>query len=182
MAANMKMASAATSICMSAKPFPFSMMPRTMRMKWVSGSTSPIHCAQCGMLAEPGKPSLTAGNSAGRRRRDSHCFIDQTFEHEGGIKGGRVVPAALPYCLMEGLLCQTVQQMTGLALLEIEKKVLKPTFVGDTVHNEVEVVAIKPTSRGNRAVVTTVNNIVNQRGEAVITYKAVRMMAGRAPK
>ena len=107
-------------------------------------------------------------------------FIDQTFAHEGGIKGGRVVPAALPYCLVEGLLCQTVQQMTGLALLEIEKKVLKPTFVGDTVHSEVEVLAIKPTSRGNRAVVTTMNHIVNQRGEIVITYKAVRMMAGRA--
>jgi acyl dehydratase len=45
----------------------------------------------------------------------------------------------------------------------------------------VEVVAIKPTSRGNRAVVTTMNNIVNQRGDTVITYKAVRMMAGRAP-
>ena len=105
-------------------------------------------------------------------------FIDQTFEHEGGIKG-RFVPAALPYCLMEGLLCQTVQQMTGLALLEIEKKVLKPTFVGDTIHSEVEVTAIKPTSRGNRGVVTTVNNIVNQRGDTVITYKAVRMMAGR---
>ena len=104
-------------------------------------------------------------------------FIDQTFEHEGGIKGGRVVPAALPYCLVEGLLCQTVQQMTGLALLEI----LKPTLVGDTIHSEVEVAAIKPTSRGNRAVVTTMNNIVNQRGDAVITYKAVRMMAGRAP-
>jgi 3-hydroxybutyryl-CoA dehydratase len=106
-------------------------------------------------------------------------FIDQTFEHEGGIKG-RFVPAALPYCLMEGLLCQTVQQMTGLALLEIEKKVLKPTFVGDTIHSEVEVTAIKPTSRGNRAVVSTVNNIVNQRADTVITYKAVRMMAGRA--
>jgi len=73
-----------------------------------------------------------------------------------------------------------VQQMTGLALLEIEKKVLKPTFVGDTIHSEVEVTAIKPTSRGNRGVVTTVNNIVNQRGDTVITYKAVRMMAGRA--
>ena len=106
-------------------------------------------------------------------------FIDQTFAHEGGIKG-RFVPAALPYCLMEGLLCQTVQQMTGLALLEIEKKVLKPTFVGDTIHSEVEVTGIKPTSRGNRGVVTTVNNIVNQRGDTVITYKAVRMMAGRA--
>ena len=108
-------------------------------------------------------------------------FIDQTFEHEGGIKGGRVVPAALPYCLVEGLLCQTVQQMTGLALLEIEKKVLKPTFIGDTIHGEVEVIAIKPTRKGNRAVVTTLNNIVNQRGETVIAYKAVRMMAGRAP-
>ena len=107
-------------------------------------------------------------------------FIDQTFAHEGGIKG-RFVPAALPYCLVEGLLCQTVQQMTGLALLEIEKKVLKPTFVGDTIHIEVEVLAIKPTSKGNRAVVTTRNDIVNQKGETVITYKAVRMMAGRAP-
>ena len=107
-------------------------------------------------------------------------FIDRTFEHEGGIKG-RFVPAALPYCLMEGLLCQTVQQMTGLALLEIEKKVVKPTFIGDTIHSEVQVLAIKPTSKGNRAVVTTLNNIVNQRGETVITYKAVRMMAGRVP-
>jgi acyl dehydratase len=43
----------------------------------------------------------------------------------------------------------------------------------------VEVTAIKPTSRGNRGVVTTVNNILNQRGDTVITYKAVRMMAGR---
>ena len=42
-------------------------------------------------------------------------------------------------------------------------------------------VAIKPTSRGNRAVVTTMNNIVNQRGETVIVYKAVRMMAGSPP-
>ncbi len=107
-------------------------------------------------------------------------FIDQTYEHAGGIKGGRVVPAVLPYALMEGLLCQTVQQMTGLALLEIEKKVLKPTFVGDTIHIEVKVLAIKPTSKGNRAVVTTKNDIVNQKGETVITYKAVRMMAGRA--
>ena len=33
----------------SAKPLPFSMMPRTTRRKWVSGSTSPITCAQPGM-------------------------------------------------------------------------------------------------------------------------------------
>jgi hypothetical protein len=30
-------------------------------------------------------------------------------------------------------------------------------------------------------VVTTHNNIVNHKGETVIAYKAVRMMAGRTP-
>jgi acyl dehydratase len=38
---------------------------------------------------------------------------------------------------------------------------------------------VRPTSKGNRGIVTTINNIVNQNGETVITYKAVRMMAGR---
>ena len=44
---------------------------------------------------------------------------------------------------------------------------------------QVEVTAIRPTSKGNRAIVTTANNIVNQRNEVVITYSAIRMMAGR---
>ena len=45
-------------------------------------------------------------------------FTDTTFE-KGVGKAGRVVPAALSYTLMEGLLCQTVIQGTGLALLEL---------------------------------------------------------------
>ena len=105
-------------------------------------------------------------------------FIDATFE-AGTIKG-RFVPAALSYTLIEGLQCQTFFQGTGLALLEVEKKILKPVMVGDTIHGEVEVLAIKPTSKGNRAVVTSMNDVVNQRGEKVISYKAVRMMAGKS--
>ena len=93
--------------------------------------------------------------------------------------GGRVAPAALSYTIIEGLLCQSTMQTTGLALLEVEKKVLKPVFAGDTIHGEVEVTAVRPTSKGNRGIVTTQNNIVNQDGEMVITYRAVRMMAGR---
>lgn len=104
-------------------------------------------------------------------------FIDATFE-AGSIQG-RFVPAALSYTLIEGLQCQTFFQGTGLALLEVEKKILKPVMVGDTIHGEIEILAIKPTSKGNRAVVTSMNDIVNQRGEKVIAYKAVRMMAGR---
>lgn len=107
-------------------------------------------------------------------------FTDLSFgDHGGGVMGGRVVPAALTYTIIEGLLCQSTMQTTGLALLEVEKKVLKPVFAGDTVHAEVEVTAVRQTSKGNRGIVTTRNNIVNQDGEMVITYKAVRMMAGR---
>ncbi len=106
-------------------------------------------------------------------------FTDLSFsEHHGALKG-RVVPAACTYAIIEGLLCQATMQTTGLALLEIEQKVLKPVFAGDTVHAEVEVTAVRPTSKGNRGIVTTTNDVFNQHGETVITYRAVRMMAGR---
>lgn len=104
-------------------------------------------------------------------------FIDATFE-VGAIKG-RFVPAALSYTIIEGLQCQSFFQGTGLALLEVEKKILKPVMVGDTIHGEIEILGIKPTTKGNRAVVTSMNDIVNQHGEKVVAYKAVRMMAGR---
>ena len=82
--------------------------------------------------------------------------------------------------MIEGLLCQATMQTTGLALLEVEKKILKPVFAGDTVHAEVEVTAVRPTSKGNRGIVTTQNNvIVAARDTLAITYRAVRMMAGR---
>jgi acyl dehydratase len=106
-------------------------------------------------------------------------FTDLSFHAHGGAIKGRVVPAACTYTMIEGLLCQATMQTTGLALLEVEKKVLKPVFAGDTVHAEVEVTAVRPTSKGNRGIVTTVNDVVNQNGETVITYRAVRMMAGR---
>jgi acyl dehydratase len=105
-------------------------------------------------------------------------FTDLTFGEHGAIEG-RVVPAACTYAIIEGLLCQATMQTTGLALLEVEQKILKPVFAGDTVHAEVEVMAVRATSTGNRGIVTTVNNVINQRGETVITYRAVRMMAGR---
>ena len=106
-------------------------------------------------------------------------FTDMPFVQEHGVFKGRVSPAALVYTIIEGLLCQATMQTTGLALLEVEKKVLGPVFAGDTIHAEVEVTHIRPTSKGNRGIVTTQNNVMNQKGEMVMTYRAVRMMAGR---
>ena len=106
-------------------------------------------------------------------------FSDVTFGEQHGAIAGRPVPGALCYCFIEGLLVQATMQHTGLAMLEATIKVHAPTNVGDTIHGEVEVTAIRPTSKGKRGIVTTTNNIVNQRNEVVITYSAIRMMAGR---
>jgi acyl dehydratase len=106
-------------------------------------------------------------------------FTDATFSQGQGAISGRPVPGALAYTFLEGLLVQATMQHTGLALLEVEQKILGPTFVGDTIHGEIEVLATRATSKGNRGIVTTQNNVVNQHGETTLTYKAVRMMAGR---
>ncbi len=110
-------------------------------------------------------------------------FVDATFQAEdrGAIGGGRFAPAALTYTIIEGMLCQTLIQGTGLALLEVHKKVLAPVHAGDTVHAEVHVDALRPTSRGNRAIVTATNEVFNQHGRKVMSYVAVRMLAGREP-
>ncbi|ALM81914.1 MaoC/PaaZ C-terminal domain-containing protein [Bordetella sp. N] len=104
-------------------------------------------------------------------------FIDTTFEH--GAMKGRPAPGALTYGLIEGMLMQTMVQGTGLALLEVHKKILAPVVAGDTIWAEVAVTGVKPTSKNNRAVVTSAITVRNQDGTAVMEYTAVRLLAGR---
>jgi acyl dehydratase len=106
-------------------------------------------------------------------------FIDRTFGSEKGAIQGQFVPAALTYSLIEGLLCQSMIQGTGLAMLELKKQVLAPVRVGDTVHGEIEVTSVRPTSKGNRGIVASRIEVKNQHGEIVMTYEATRMLAGR---
>jgi len=107
-------------------------------------------------------------------------FTDHTFGGEKGAIAGRFVPAALTYSLIEGLLCQSMIQGTGLAMLELKKEVLAPVRVGDTIHGEIEVTSVRPTSKGNRGIVVSRVDVKNQQGEIVIRYEATRMLAGRA--
>jgi 3-hydroxybutyryl-CoA dehydratase len=107
-------------------------------------------------------------------------FIDRTFGAEKGAIQGQFVPAALTYSLIEGLLCQSMIQGTGLAMLELRKQILAPVRVGDTVHGEIEVISVRPTSRGNRGIVVSRIEVKNQREEVVMTYEATRMLAGRS--
>jgi|SRR5690606_25691875 len=104
-------------------------------------------------------------------------FIDTTFEH-GAIKG-RPVPGILTYGIIEGFIMQTMIQGTGLAMLELQQKILAPVVAGDTVWAEIEVTDIRPTSKNNRAIVTSRIDVKNQHGADVMTYTAVRMLAGK---
>jgi len=106
-------------------------------------------------------------------------FTDRTFGAEKGAIAGRFVPAALTYSLIEGLICQSMIQGTGLALLALKQEVLAPVRVGDTIHGEIEVTSVRPTSKGNRGIVVSTVEVKNQQGEVVMRYEATRMLAGR---
>lgn len=105
-------------------------------------------------------------------------FTDVEFAKLHAPQGGRLVPGALVYAMAEGLLVQATLQRTGLAFLSMNFEILKPTFVGDTVHVEVEVQESRPTSKTpDRGLLRTKNDIINQHGDAVITYSPLRMAA-----
>jgi len=70
-------------------------------------------------------------------------------------------------------------QGTGLALLEMALKTHLPVEVGDKIDAVIEVQEVKPTSKSNRAVVTSQVDVRNQRGELVVSYTAKRLLAGR---
>ncbi|MGO4813404.1 MaoC family dehydratase [Cupriavidus sp. 2MCAB6] len=106
-------------------------------------------------------------------------FIDAEYSTRFGAVKGRIVPAALTYGLIEGMLFQTMIQGTGLALLESHQKALKPVIVGDSIRATVEVTGVKQTSKDNRAVVASQVEVFNQRDEGVLTYQVVRLLAGR---
>ncbi len=108
-------------------------------------------------------------------------FTDAEYAAQHAPRGGRLVPGALVYAIAEGLLVQATLQRTGLAFLSMTFDVKGPTFVGDTVHVEVEVLESRATSKDpSRGLVRTRNDIVNQRGETVISYTPLRLAAGRS--
>jgi acyl dehydratase len=105
-------------------------------------------------------------------------FIDA--DYPGKAIPGRLVPAALTQCLIEGLLFQSIIQGVGLALLECTLKALAPVRVGDSIWATLDILEVKPTSKNNRAVVTSTVTVYNQREEAVLTYTVKRMVAGKS--
>jgi 3-hydroxybutyryl-CoA dehydratase len=104
------------------------------------------------------------------------AFLDATAV---GPMGGRPVPGALTYSIIEGFIVQSLIRGTGLAMLGCTQEAVAPVHVGDTVHAIVEFTGVRPTSQGNRAIVDSTITIFNQRAEPVLRYTSRRMIAGR---
>ena len=111
-------------------------------------------------------------------------MVEEMFTNIEYIKaeskiGARPVPGSLVFCICEGLLMQSTMQRTGMAFLECDLRILKPTVAGDTLHVQAEVVEARSTSKPGRGLMRTMNRVVNQRGEVVATYNPLRMVKGR---
>lgn len=102
------------------------------------------------------------------------------LKHETDIKG-RLAPGSLVYCFAEGLLVQATLQKTGYAFLHMELNVKGPTFAGDTIHVECEVIEARlSNSLPGRGLVRTRNRVVKQDGTVVIEYTPLRMVKCRS--
>jgi acyl dehydratase len=104
------------------------------------------------------------------------------LKNESAIKG-RVAPGSLVYCFAEGLLSQATMQGTGFAFLGMDLQIEGPTFVGDTIHVECEVIEARE-SKSNPKVglVRTRNQIFKQDGKRVMIYTPLRMVKRRTER
>ena len=108
-------------------------------------------------------------------------FSNVEFLREESDIKQRVVPAALVYSFAEGLLTHATMQHTGFAFLHMELNVHGPTFAGDTIHVECEVIESRRSkSRPNRGLVRTLNRVVKQDGKQALTYTPLRMVKARS--
>jgi acyl dehydratase len=108
-------------------------------------------------------------------------FTNLEFLH--GVAGfaGRLAPGSMVFCFAEGLLAQATMQGTGLAFLGMQLDVKGPTFAGDTIHVECEVIETRRSeSRPGRGLVRTRNRVVKADGTVVMEYTPLRMLKARA--
>jgi acyl dehydratase len=106
-------------------------------------------------------------------------FVNLHSHAERSLKG-RVVPAGLVFCFAEGLVHPSMEN-TGQAFLGMTLDVRHPSYIGDTIHTECQVIEARVESKGRRGLVRTENRVVNQNGEAVIIYRPMRLVLLRTP-
>ena len=108
-------------------------------------------------------------------------FTSEVYRQTESHVKGRLVPGALVFSIAEGLTIMGTIQGTGIAFLGMDLELKNPTLAGDTIHVDIEITEVRPTSKGGRAIVRTRNTVTNQKGVVVMVYNPLRMMKGQPP-
>lgn len=106
-------------------------------------------------------------------------FTNIEYTRTQSVIGGRPAPGAMVFSFAEGLIITGTIQMTGMAFLGMTLEIHRPVVAGDTIHVVAEVTEARPTSKPGRGILTTRNEVYNQRGEKVMTYTPTRMIKRR---
>jgi acyl dehydratase len=108
-------------------------------------------------------------------------FISEEYVAKRSLYSKRFAPGALIFSFTEGLIILTgCIHGIGLALVSVDGMTFKrPLFAGDTMKVTVEVTEMRPTSRGDRGIVTFRHTVRNQNGEDVMECTVKRMLKGR---
>ncbi|MEL0082684.1 MAG: MaoC/PaaZ C-terminal domain-containing protein [Gammaproteobacteria bacterium] len=104
-------------------------------------------------------------------------FLDMQYLEEETHYERRLAPGSLTFSYAEGLVIGSgMLEGAGMAYLGGDSKILGPVYVDDTIHVEVKLLEKRETSRPDRGIVTTHNEVFNQQGERVLEYWPKRMI------
>ena len=118
-------------------------------------------------------------NFAGLSGDFVELHMSEEFAKNGPF-GRRIAHGLLVLSISSGLNVQTgVTIDTVIAFYGIDRlRFTKPTFIGDTIHVEKEVIATDRKD-GGRGVITFNTQVLNQNGEPVIVYQDKLMVKAR---
>lgn len=104
---------------------------------------------------------------------------------KGTIFGQRIAHGMLVASFMAGLTSRSIpnQLMEGALFSVLENRLTfpKPTFIGDTLRVDIEVVEQRPTRRPDRGIIGFLRKGINQRGEIVAELGATCLLKRRDP-
>jgi acyl dehydratase len=120
-------------------------------------------------------------NFAGLSGDFNPIHIDKQFAEKTFYKK-RIAHGILVFSVASGLFTQCAMNLSMkqnvMALMQIDWKFVKPVFIGDTIHLEVEVVEKKETSKTDRGIFIIKRTVVNQNND-VVQQGDVTMMIRR---
>ena len=92
----------------------------------------------------------------------------------------RIAHGLLVLSVASGLFTQCTMNLSIkenlIALMDMKWRFLKPVFIGDTIHLDIEIIEKKETSKDDRGIIVMKRTVLNQNNEAVQQGDVMLMM------